>query len=164
MRIIKILTDKDVKDFNRAAPKHEIVIAGFFMVKCPACEAFKPEWEKFVDSCKSEGDPNVLIAEIDSEDGVKEIADELTDRFGKPPEPVQNLLLQLKVKLLAHQAQIDSVNIEGKNIALRCRSLETEKVRIYLTTQKLKFTFLYGGFEFIDLGLFFKGVPPKFTS
>jgi transcription-repair coupling factor (superfamily II helicase) len=72
------------------------------------------------------------IAEIDSEDGIKEIADELTDRFGKPPEPVQNLLLQLKVKLLAHQAQIDSVNIEGKNIALRCRSLETEKVRIYL--------------------------------
>ena len=36
------------------------------MVKCPACEAFKPEWEKFVDSCKSEGDPKVLIAEIDS--------------------------------------------------------------------------------------------------
>jgi hypothetical protein len=66
MSIIKILTDKDVKDFNRAAPKHEIVIAGFFMIKCPACEAFKPEWEKFVDSCKSEGDPNVLIAEIDS--------------------------------------------------------------------------------------------------
>ena len=66
MRIIKILTDKDAKDFNRAAPKHEIVMAGFFMVKCPACEAFKPEWEKFVDSCKSEGDPNVLIAEIDS--------------------------------------------------------------------------------------------------
>mgnify|MGYP003986298233 FL=1 len=66
MRIIKILTDKDVKAFNRAAPKHEIVMAGFFMVKCPACEAFKPEWEKFVDSCKSEGDPNVLIAEIDS--------------------------------------------------------------------------------------------------
>ena len=66
MRIIKILTDKDVKDFNRAAPKHEIVMAGFFMVKCPACEAFKPEWEKFVNSCESEGDPNVLIAEIDS--------------------------------------------------------------------------------------------------
>ena len=66
MRIIKILSDKDVDKFNKAAPKHEIVMAGFFMVKCPACEAFKPEWEKFVDSCKSEGDPNVLIAEIDS--------------------------------------------------------------------------------------------------
>ena len=66
MRIIKILTDKDAKGFNRVAPKHEIVMAGFFMVNCPACEAFKPEWKKFVNSCESEGDPNVLIAEIDS--------------------------------------------------------------------------------------------------
>ena len=66
MTIIKILTDKDVIDFNKAAPKHEIVMAGFFMVNCPACEAFKPEWNKFVNSCESEGDPNVLIAEIDS--------------------------------------------------------------------------------------------------
>jgi hypothetical protein len=66
MRIIKILTDKDVNNFNRAAPKHEIVMAGFFMVNCPACEAFKPEWDKFVNSCESEEDPNVLIAEIDS--------------------------------------------------------------------------------------------------
>ena len=71
MRIIKILTDKDVKGFNRAAPKHEIVMAGFFMVDCPACEAFKPEWEKFVNSCESEGDPNVLIAEIDSDQAGK---------------------------------------------------------------------------------------------
>ena len=66
MTIIKILTDKDVIDFNKAAPKHEIVMAGFFMVNCPACEAFKPEWNKFVNSCESEGDPNVLIAEVDS--------------------------------------------------------------------------------------------------
>ena len=66
MTIIKILTDKDVIDFNKAAPKHEIVMAGFFMVNCPACEAFKPEWNKFINSCESEGDPNVLIAEVDS--------------------------------------------------------------------------------------------------
>ena len=66
MTIIKILTDEDVKQFNRASPKHEIVMAGFFMVNCPACEAFKPEWNKFVNSCESEGDPNVLIAEVDS--------------------------------------------------------------------------------------------------
>jgi hypothetical protein len=71
MRIIKILTDKDAKGFNRAAPKHEIVMAGFFMVDCPACEAFKPEWEKFVNSCESEGDSSVLIAEIDSDQAGK---------------------------------------------------------------------------------------------
>jgi len=66
MRIIKILEEEDVKGFNRAAPKHEIVMAGFFMVNCPACEAFKPEWDKFVNSCESQEDPKVLIAEIDS--------------------------------------------------------------------------------------------------
>jgi len=66
MRIIKILTDKDAKDFNNAAPKHEVVIAGMFMVNCPACEAFKPEWNNFVESCKSEKAPQVLIAEVDS--------------------------------------------------------------------------------------------------
>ena len=71
MRIIKILTDKDVKGFNRAAPKHEIVMAGFFMVDCPACEAFKPEWDNFVKSCKHQEEPQVLIAEIDSDQAGK---------------------------------------------------------------------------------------------
>ena len=41
-------------------------------------------------------------------------------------------MFQLKVKLLAHEAQIDSVNIEGKKISLRCRSLEDENIRRYL--------------------------------
>jgi transcription-repair coupling factor (superfamily II helicase) len=72
------------------------------------------------------------MAELDSDDGVEEITAELSDRFGNPPEPVQNLLFQLKVKLRAHQAQIDSVNTEGNKISLRCRSLEVEKVRRYL--------------------------------
>jgi len=66
MTIIKIITDKDVQKFNRVAPKHEIVMAGFFMVNCHACKAFKPEWDKFVDSYKSEENPKILIAEIDS--------------------------------------------------------------------------------------------------
>ena len=75
MRIIKILTDKDVKSFNRAAPKHEIAMAGFFMVNCPACEAFKPEWDSFVKSCKHQEEheegPKILIAEIDSDQAGK---------------------------------------------------------------------------------------------
>ena len=75
MKIIKILTDKDVKGFNRAAPKHEIVMAGFFMVNCPACEAFKPEWDGFVKSCKHQEEreegPKILIAEIDSDQAGK---------------------------------------------------------------------------------------------
>ena len=71
MRIIKILTDKDVKEFNKEAPKHEVVMAGFFMVDCPACIDFKPQWEKFVKSCEQQDSPKVLIAEVDSNQAAK---------------------------------------------------------------------------------------------
>ena len=53
MRIIKVLTNKDAKHFNKEAPKYEVVIAGFFMVRCPACESFKPAWNNFVKSCQN---------------------------------------------------------------------------------------------------------------
>ena len=66
MRIIKVLTNKDAKHFNKEAPKYEVVIAGFFMVNCPACDAFKPEWNNFVKSCEHKEEPRVLIAEVDS--------------------------------------------------------------------------------------------------
>ncbi|MBS60668.1 MAG: transcription-repair coupling factor [Anaerolineaceae bacterium] len=72
------------------------------------------------------------MAELDNEDSIQDIATELSDRFGKPPEPVENLIFQLKVKLLAHQAQIDSINLEGKKISLRCRRIEDEQLRRYL--------------------------------
>jgi hypothetical protein len=66
MTIIKIITDDDVNKFNRIAPKHEVVMAGFFMVGCPACKQFKPEWETFLKDAEEEEDSNVLIAEVDS--------------------------------------------------------------------------------------------------
>ena len=66
MRIIKVLTNKDAKHFNKEAPKYEVVIAGFFMVRCPACESFKPAWNNFVKSCQNKDDPRVLKAEVDS--------------------------------------------------------------------------------------------------
>ena len=66
MRIIKVLTNKDAKHFNKEAPKYDVVIAGFFMVRCPACESFKPAWNNFVKSCQNKDDPRVLIAEVDS--------------------------------------------------------------------------------------------------
>jgi len=66
MRIIKVFTNKDADHFNKEAPKYEVIIAGFFMVNCPACESFKPEWSNFVKSCKNKEEPRVLIAEVDS--------------------------------------------------------------------------------------------------
>jgi len=71
MKVIKVLTDDDVKNFNSEAAKHEVIMAGFFMEGCPHCVNFKPEWEKFVKQCESEDEPDVLIAEVDSNQAKK---------------------------------------------------------------------------------------------
>ena len=67
MKIIKIISDDKVREFNTEAPKHEVVIAGFFMVGCPACNEFKPEWDEFIrrSAKNKKGAPTILIAEID---------------------------------------------------------------------------------------------------
>ena len=66
MQIIKVETDNDVKHFNKKASTHGTVIVGFFMTHCPACIAFKPEWEKFVAHHKLHGNGDAMIAEVDS--------------------------------------------------------------------------------------------------
>ncbi len=71
MKVIKVLTDDDVKNFNSEAAKHEVIMAGFFMEGCPHCVNFKPEWEKFVKQCESEDELDVLIAEVDSNQAKK---------------------------------------------------------------------------------------------
>ena len=66
MEVIKVETDNDVKTFNKKIPKHGTVMVGFFMTHCPACIAFKPEWEKFVAHHKVHGKGDAIIAEVDS--------------------------------------------------------------------------------------------------
>ena len=53
------------------------------------------------------------LSEIDA------LQEEFADRFGAPPEEVKNLLYQLKVRVLAEQAGIISINVENKQLALR---------------------------------------------
>ena len=36
MKVIKVLTDDDVKNFNIEAPKHEVIMAGFFHGRLPS--------------------------------------------------------------------------------------------------------------------------------
>jgi transcription-repair coupling factor (superfamily II helicase) len=50
---------------------------------------------------------------------VDELAAEFADRFGPLPEPVQNLLYQMKVKVLAETAHLASVSVESGQIVLR---------------------------------------------
>lgn len=55
---------------------------------------------------------------------IDELAAELADRFGPIPDPVDNLLYQLRVKVLALQVGVTSVLVESGQIRLKVASLE----------------------------------------
>jgi transcription-repair coupling factor (superfamily II helicase) len=59
------------------------------------------------------------IADLRTLGEAEALAEEFKDRFGSPPEPVQNLLFQLKVKLLAEKAGITGVSAENEQIVFR---------------------------------------------
>jgi transcription-repair coupling factor (superfamily II helicase) len=63
------------------------------------------------------------IADMQSLQDVEAIQAEFTDRFGTPPLLVNNLLYQMKVKLLAEKASMVSVSGEGGQIVLRFSAL-----------------------------------------
>jgi transcription-repair coupling factor (superfamily II helicase) len=43
----------------------------------------------------------------------------LADRFGKPPEPIENLLYLLRIKVAAMQAQIAAITAEEGRIVVK---------------------------------------------
>jgi transcription-repair coupling factor (superfamily II helicase) len=59
------------------------------------------------------------IASLRSSAEVEALVSEFADRFGPVPAAVQNLLFQLKVKLLAEQAGLAAVSSEKNQIVLR---------------------------------------------
>jgi transcription-repair coupling factor (superfamily II helicase) len=59
------------------------------------------------------------LADIQSESEISSLYEEFNDRFGPPPEPVRNLLFQLKIKILAEGAGLASLNSENGQFSLR---------------------------------------------
>jgi transcription-repair coupling factor (superfamily II helicase) len=56
------------------------------------------------------------IAAIDSEAGVTAVHDELTDRYGEPPEPVLNLLEVARLRTVARRAGLTDITAAGNHI------------------------------------------------
>jgi transcription-repair coupling factor (superfamily II helicase) len=50
---------------------------------------------------------------------VADIAQEFEDRFGPLPEPVDNLLYIVKIKVLAMRAKISSISTQGRQIVIK---------------------------------------------
>ncbi|MEZ0091248.1 transcription-repair coupling factor [Streptacidiphilus sp. EB129] len=56
------------------------------------------------------------IASVNSEDDIVAVRAELTDRYGKLPEPVENLLLVAGLRLFARRCGISDITLQGQNI------------------------------------------------
>ena len=59
------------------------------------------------------------ISRVMAPKDVKGVRLELTDRYGKPPKEVENLIISALVKKIAHDAGIASVIRKGKKIELK---------------------------------------------
>jgi transcription-repair coupling factor (superfamily II helicase) len=59
------------------------------------------------------------LAKVEHIEEVADIAQELKDRFGPLPEPVENLLYIVKIKVLAAGAKVSSISTQGRQIVIK---------------------------------------------
>ncbi|MEU9608618.1 transcription-repair coupling factor [Streptomyces sp. NPDC048057] len=71
------------------------------------------------------------IASVNTEDDVKAVREELTDRYGKLPEPVENLLLVAGLRMLARACGVSEIVLQGNNIRFAPVELrESQELRL----------------------------------
>ncbi|MER7400260.1 transcription-repair coupling factor [Streptomyces sp. NPDC000151] len=56
------------------------------------------------------------IASANTEEDIASVREELTDRYGKLPEPVENLLLVAGLRMLARACGVTDITLQGSNI------------------------------------------------
>ncbi|TKA10020.1 transcription-repair coupling factor [Actinacidiphila oryziradicis] len=56
------------------------------------------------------------IAAANSEDDIAAVREELVDRYGKLPEPVENLLMVAGLRLLARKVGVSDITLQGNNV------------------------------------------------
>jgi transcription-repair coupling factor (superfamily II helicase) len=59
------------------------------------------------------------LAKVEHIEEVADIAQEFKDRFGPLPEPVENLLYIVKIKVLATRAEVSSISTQGRQIVIK---------------------------------------------
>nr|WP_328823374.1 transcription-repair coupling factor [Metallococcus carri] len=71
------------------------------------------------------------LATVLDEQQLAEIIEELTDRYGEPPEPVQHLLEVARLRVLARQAGISDIGAQGKFVRFGpVELLESQQIRL----------------------------------
>jgi transcription-repair coupling factor (superfamily II helicase) len=67
------------------------------------------------------------LADLSTAEQVDEITQEFQDRFGPPPELVQNLIYLLRLKLAARDAQIAAISMEEDRVLVRFHQPDVER-------------------------------------
>ncbi|WP_226486472.1 transcription-repair coupling factor [Streptomyces parvulus] len=71
------------------------------------------------------------IASANSEEDVRAVREELVDRYGKLPEPVENLLLVAGLRMLARACSVGEIVLQGNNIRFAPVELrESQELRL----------------------------------
>ncbi|GGQ03490.1 transcription-repair coupling factor [Streptomyces roseolilacinus] len=71
------------------------------------------------------------IASANSEEDIRAVREELTDRYGKLPEPVENLLLVAGLRMLARACGVGEIVLQGGNIRFAPVELrESQELRL----------------------------------
>ncbi len=71
------------------------------------------------------------IASANSEEDIKAVREELVDRYGKLPEPVENLLLVAGLRMLARACAVGDIVLQGNNIRFAPVELrESQELRL----------------------------------
>ncbi|MEV4757414.1 transcription-repair coupling factor [Micromonospora sp. NPDC049559] len=67
------------------------------------------------------------LAEARDTDRLREVVAEMTDRYGEPPEPVQNLVAVARFRLLARAYGLTDVSVQGRHVRFGPLSLPDSK-------------------------------------
>ncbi|MFF4412513.1 transcription-repair coupling factor [Streptosporangium sp. NPDC001559] len=71
------------------------------------------------------------IAAVESDEQVAAVRDELLDRYGRPPQPVENLLEVARFRIRARTAGLTDVTLQGQNIRFAPVDLrDSQQVRL----------------------------------
>ena len=71
------------------------------------------------------------IASANSEEDIASVREELTDRYGPLPEPVENLLLVAGLRMLARAAGVTDITLQGNNVRFSPVDLrESQELRL----------------------------------
>jgi transcription-repair coupling factor (superfamily II helicase) len=71
------------------------------------------------------------IASVNSEEDIAAVREELTDRYGPLPEPVENLLLVAGLRLLARRVGVADITLQGGNVRFSPVELrESQELRL----------------------------------